>query len=82
MGRPIQPGKHTTLLTISPDGSQYRVTYLAHSGYTHQPQVSTDLESCGSYYSLVVGNDQTNSFIINPAQADTRYFRVQSYPQE
>ena len=58
------------------------VHYLAFSGYTHQPQVSSDLESWGSYYSLVIGNDQTNSFSINPAHADLRYFRVQSTPQE
>ena len=66
-GAQIKPDTQKTRLVISPDGSQYRVTYLAHSGYNHQPQVSTDLESWGSYYSLVIGNDQTNNFSINPA---------------
>ena len=74
-------GESTTLL-IARDGSQLIVTFLAHSGYSHQPEVSTDVESWSHYGTAVSGNDATNSFIINPADADWRYFRVQSTPQQ
>ena len=65
---------HATTLLIARDGSQLIVTYLAHSGYSHQPEVSTDVESWSHYGAAVSGNDATNSFTINPADADRRYF--------
>ena len=70
-----------TTLVITSSGSQLIVTYLTASGFTHQPEFSTDLVTWSQHGSPVIGNDQTNSFTINPAIADFRYYRVENSEQ-
>jgi hypothetical protein len=68
-------------LVISSSGNQWIVTYLTASGFTHQPEFSTDLVTWSQHGSPVIGNDQNTSFTINPAIADFRYFRVKTIEQ-
>lgn len=74
--------ENAIILTITRDGNQFTITYLTHTGYLHQPEVSSDLETWSNYGASVTGDDQTHHFMINPADASRRYFRVLSHSQE
>jgi hypothetical protein len=76
----------STNFTISPSivNGQFVISYTSDSGFSYQLEQSGNLNS-GSWTnhgSAVVGNDATNSFTINPADATLRYYRVQSHVQE
>jgi hypothetical protein len=76
----------STNFTISPSvvNGQFVISHTSDSGFSYQLEQSGNLHS-GSWTnhgSAVVGNDATNSFTINPADATLRYYRVQSHVQE
>jgi hypothetical protein len=76
----------STNFTISPSivNGQFVISYTSDSGFSYQLEQSGNLNSGSrtNHGSAVVGNDATNSFTINPANATLRYYRVQSHVQE
>ena len=80
----IVPNSANFTLHPSIVNGQFVISYTSDSGFSYQLEQSGDLSS-GSWTnhgSAVVGNNATNSFTINPADAALRYYRVQSRVQE
>ena len=80
----IVPNSANFTLHPSIVNGQFVISYTSESGFSYQLEQSGDLSS-GSWTnhgSAVVGNNATNSFTINPADAAVRYYRVQSHVQE